>query len=143
MFFDLKEVLNLTGSMPPIPTLSPCRSTRPLSSTTPCGSPRAKPRRNWTCRPKNCPPAKLFPKIAVASFLYLHAQEWERRGAAAPPAHPHLVIRWRRPSMGARGLPHGCASSIEATSDAGAASAPHSATGNRSVMFGGPRLLAN
>ena len=46
--------------------------------------------------PEEISPAKLFPQIAVARFLYLHAQEWERQWRRRHArAHPHLVVRWR------------------------------------------------
>lgn len=39
--------------------------------------------------PEEISPAKLFPKIATASFLYLHEQEWERRWRRRHPrTHP-------------------------------------------------------
>ena len=56
--------------------------------------------------PEEISPAKLFPKIATASFLYLHEQEWERRWRRRHPrTHPHL-IRTRRRDWARTAAPH-------------------------------------
>lgn len=54
--------------------------------------------------PEDLSPAKLYPKVVTATFLYLHAQQWERHWRQRHPRH-HLCLvahrpRWRRTSLG-------------------------------------------
>jgi len=76
MFFDLKEVLNLNRLYAANPNAVACRSTRPRSSTTPCGSSDGATQVGLA--PEALSPAKFYPKVVTATFLYLHRQQWER-----------------------------------------------------------------
>src|SRR5216683_1745854 len=54
--------------------------------------------------PEDLSPAKLYPKVVTATFLYLHAQQWERHWRQRHPRHHLCVVayrpRWRRTSLG-------------------------------------------
>jgi hypothetical protein len=54
--------------------------------------------------PETISPAKFYPKVVTATFLYLHEQQWERQWRQQHPRH-HLCWvagrrRWRRSALG-------------------------------------------
>jgi len=54
--------------------------------------------------PETISPAKFYPKVVTATFLYLHEQQWERQWRQQHPHH-HLCLvagrrRWRRTAPG-------------------------------------------
>lgn len=96
MFFDLKEVLNLNRLYAANPNAVAMQvyAAAIVYNAFRVAQSEAAAQLGWP--PEELSPAKLFPKIAVASFLHLHAQEWERQWARAHPGgHPHLVRRGR------------------------------------------------
>ena len=96
MFFDLKEVLNLNRLYAANPNAVAMQVYAAAIVYNAFRVAQSDAAAQLDEPPEDLSPAKLFPKIAVASFLYLHAQEWERQWRRRHPgAHPHLVIRWR------------------------------------------------
>lgn len=96
MFFDLKEVLNLNRLYAANPNAVAMQVYAAALVYNAFRVGQSEAAAQLGAPPEDLSPAKLFPKIAVASFLYLHAQEWERQWRRRHPrAHPHLVRRWR------------------------------------------------
>lgn len=96
MFFDLKEVLNLNRLYAANPNAVAMQVYAAAIVYNAFRVAQSEAAAQLGEPPENLSPAKLFPKIAVASFLYLHAQEWERHWRRRHPrAHPHLVVRGR------------------------------------------------
>jgi len=54
--------------------------------------------------PETISPAKFYPKIVTATFLYLHEQQWERQWRQRHPRHYRCLIagrrRWCRSALG-------------------------------------------
>jgi hypothetical protein len=96
MFFDLKEVLNLNRLYAANPNAVAMQVYAAAIVYNALRVAQSEAAAQLDEPPEDLSPAKLFPKIAVASFLYAYGQqlqrEWERR---YPRAHPHLVVRWR------------------------------------------------
>jgi Transposase DDE domain len=96
MFFDLKEVLNLNRLYAANPNAVAMQVYAAAIVYNAFRVAQSDAAAQLGEPPEDLSPAKLFPKIAVASFLYLHAQEWERQWRRRHPgAHAHLVVRWR------------------------------------------------
>lgn len=96
MFFDLKEVLNLNRLYAANPNAVAMQVYAAAIVYNAMRVAQSEAAAQLDEPPEELSPAKLFPKIAVASFLYAHGQQlqrqWERRH---PRAHPHFVVRWR------------------------------------------------
>lgn len=98
MFFDLKEVLNLNRLYAANPNAVAMQVFAAAIVYNALRVAQSDAAAQLRVQPEELSPAKLFPKIAVASFLYLHAQDWERQWRRRyPGAHPQFVIRWRAP----------------------------------------------
>ena len=96
MFFDLKEVLNLNRLYAANPNAVAMQVYAAAIVYNAMRIAQSEAAAQLDLPPEELSPAKLFPKIAVASFLYLHAQEWERQWQRRHPgAHPRR--RRRRP----------------------------------------------
>ncbi len=96
MFFDLKEVLNLNRLYAANPNAVAMQVYAAAIVYNALRVAQSEAAAQLGESPEDLSPAKLFPKIAVASFLYLHAQEWERQWRRRHPgAHPRLIVRWR------------------------------------------------
>lgn len=96
MFFDLKEVLNLNRLYAANPNAVAMQVYAAAIVYNAFRVAQSDAADQLGLPPEEISPAKLFPKIAVASFLYLHAQDWERQWRRRHPhAHPHIIIRWR------------------------------------------------
>lgn len=97
MFFDLKEVLNLNRLYAANPNAVAMQvyAAAIVYNAFRVAQSDAAAHVGW--EPEEISPAKLFPKIATASFLYLHEQEWERRWRRRHPrTHPRLIRTRRR-----------------------------------------------
>ena len=96
MFFDLKEVLNLNRLYAANPNAVAMQVYAAAIVYNAMRVAQSEAAAQLDEPPEDLSPAKLFPKIAVASFLYAYGQQlqrqWQRRH---PRAHPHLVVRWR------------------------------------------------
>ena len=96
MFFDLKEVLNLNRLYAANPNAVAMQVFAAAIVYNAMRVAQSEAAAQLDEPPEELSPAKLFPKIAVASFLYAHGQQlqrqWERRH---PRTHPHVVVRWR------------------------------------------------
>lgn len=96
MFFDLKEVLNLNRVYAANPNAVAMQVYAAAIVYNACRVAQSEAAAQLGEPPEELSPAKLFPKIAVASFLYAYGQQlqrqWRRRH---PHAHPQLVVRWR------------------------------------------------
>ena len=96
MFFDLKEVLNLNRLYAANPNAVAMQVYAAAIVYNAMRVAQSDASAQLGEPPEELSPAKLFPKIAVASFLYAYGQQlqrqWQRRH---PRAHPHLVVRWR------------------------------------------------
>jgi DDE family transposase len=96
MFFDLKEVLNLNRLYAANPNAVAMQVYAAAIVYNAMRVAQSDAAAQLGEPPEELSPAKLFPKIAVASFLYAYGQQlqrqWQRRH---PRAHPHLVVRWR------------------------------------------------
>lgn len=89
MFFDLKEVLTLNRLYAANPNAVAMQvyAAAIVDNAFRVAQSDAAAHVGW--EPEEISPAKLFPKIATASFLYLHEQEWERRWRRRHPrTHP-------------------------------------------------------
>ena len=94
MFFDLKEVLNLNRLYAANPNAVAMQVYAAAIVYNALRVAQSEAADQLGLAPEELSPAKLFPKIAVASFLYLHARDWERQWRRRHPhSHPH--IRWR------------------------------------------------
>jgi hypothetical protein len=100
MFFDLKEVLNLNRLYAANPNAVAMQVYAAAIVYNALRVAQSEAAAQLDLPPEELSPAKLFPKIAVASFLYLHAQEWERQWRRQHPGvHAHVVRRrprWAR-----------------------------------------------
>jgi len=96
MFFDLKEVLNLNRLYAANPNAVAMQVYAAAIVYNALRVAQSEAAAQLDVPPEDLSPAKLFPKVAVASFLYLHAQEWERQWRRRHSrTHPHLIVRWR------------------------------------------------
>ena len=81
--------------------------------------------------PEQLSPAKFYPKVATATYLYLHGQQWERE-IRTRSRHLHLrLVGGRRRWAGPRRSP--CKSNTEPTTAARAGFVPRAVTGSRSL----------
>ena len=97
MFFDLKEVLNLNRVYAANPNAVAMQvyAAAIVYNGMRVAQSEAAAQLGWP--PEEMSPAKLFPKLAVASHLYLQEQEWERQfHRQRSRTHPQLIHR-RRP----------------------------------------------
>lgn len=95
MFFDLKEVLNLNRLYAANPNAVAMQVYATALVYNAFRVAQSDAAAQAGLAPEDISPAKFFPKVAVASFLYLHAQKWEQQWRRRHPlAHAHL-IRWR------------------------------------------------
>ncbi len=96
MFFDLKEVLNLNRIYAANPNAVAMQVYAAAIVYNAMRVAQSDAAAQVGVPPEDISPAKLFPKVAVASFLYLQEQEWERglrrRGRRI---HPQIVRRRR------------------------------------------------
>jgi len=97
MFFDLKEVLNLNrlyAANPNAVAMQVYAAAIVYNAMRVAQSDGAA-QIGWA--PEQLSPAKFFPKVATATYLYLNRQEWEREIRAR---YPHLHLRLRVPRRG-------------------------------------------
>jgi hypothetical protein len=104
MFFDLKEVLNLNrlyAANPNAVAMQVYAAAIVYNALRVAQSDGAA-QVGWA--PERLSPAKFYPKVVTATFLYLHEQQWERQWRQQHPRH-HLCMvagrrRWRRTAPG-------------------------------------------
>jgi hypothetical protein len=91
MFFDLKEVLNLNrlyAANPNAVAMQVYAAAIVYNALRVAQSDGAA-QIGWA--PEQLSPAKFFPKVATATYLYLNRQQWEHEIRAR---YPHLHLRW-------------------------------------------------
>lgn len=104
MFFDLKEVLNLNRLYAANPNAVAMQVFAAAIVYNAFRVAQSEAAAQVGRPPEDISPAKFFPKIAVASFLYLYAQDWEQHWRRHHP-HGHPLIRWRRHPWARTALP--------------------------------------
>ena len=103
MFFDLKEVLNLNRLYAANPNAVAMQVYAAALVYNALRVAQSDGAAQVGVPPEDLSPAKLYPKVVTATFLYLHAQQWERQWRQRHPRH-HLCLvahrpRWRRTSL--------------------------------------------
>jgi hypothetical protein len=104
MFYDLKEVLNLNRLYA---ANSNAVAMQVYAAAIVYDAPRVAQSEGAAhvgVAPETISPAKFYPKVVTATFLYLHEQQWERQWRQQHPRH-HLCLvagphRWRRTAPG-------------------------------------------
>lgn len=104
MFYDLKEVLNrnrLYAANPNAVAMQVYAAALVYNALRVAQSEGAA---QVGVPPETISPAKFYPKVVTATFLYLHEQQWERQWRQRHPRH-HLCWvagrrRWRRSTLG-------------------------------------------
>ena len=104
MFYDLKEVLNLNRLYAANPNAVAMQVYAAAMVYNALRVAQSEGAAQVGVAPETISPSKFFPKIAAATFLYLHEQQWERQWRQRHPRH-HLCLvagrrRWRRTALG-------------------------------------------
>src|SRR6266851_1416491 len=104
MFFDLKEVLNLNRLYAANPNAVAMQVYAAALVYNALRVAQSDGAAQVGVAPEALSPAKFYPKVVTATFLYLHAQQWERHWRQRHPRHHLCVVayrpRWRRTSLG-------------------------------------------
>jgi len=104
MFYDLKEVLNLNRVYAANPNAVAMQVYAAAIVYNALRVAQSEGAAHVGIAPETISPAKFYPKVVTATFLYLHEQQWERQWRHRHPHH-HLCLvagrrRWRRTAPG-------------------------------------------
>jgi hypothetical protein len=104
MFYDLKEVLNLNRLYAANPNAVAMQVYAAALVYNALRVAQSEGAAQVGVAPETISPAKFYPKVVTATFLYLHEQQWERQWRQQHPRH-HLCLvagrrRWRRSALG-------------------------------------------
>jgi hypothetical protein len=91
MFYDLKEVLNLNRLYAANPNAVAMQVYAAAIVYNALRAAQAEGAAQIGLEPETISPAKFYPKVVTATFLYLHQQQWERQWSRQ---HPHLHLRF-------------------------------------------------
>jgi DDE family transposase len=102
MFYDLKEVLNLNRLYAANPNAVAMQVYAAVIVYNALRVAQGEGAAQIGVEPETISPAKFYPKVVTATFLYLHQQQWARQWSRQHPHH-HLCFvagrhRWRRTS---------------------------------------------
>ena len=91
MFYDLKEVLNLNRLYAANPNAVAMQVYAAAIVYNALRVAQGEGAAQVGVEPETISPAKFYPKVVTATFLYLHQQQWERQWSRQ---HPHLHLRF-------------------------------------------------
>ena len=104
MFYDLKEVLNLNRLYAANPNAVAMQVYAAAIVYNALRVAQSEGAAQVGVAPETISPAKFYPKVVTATFLYLHEQQWERQWRRQHPRHHLCVVagrrRWRRTALG-------------------------------------------
>jgi Transposase DDE domain len=131
IFFDLKEVLNLNCLYTANPNAVAMQvyAAAIVYNALRVAQSDGAAQVGW--EPERLSPAKFFPKVATATYLYLHRQQWERELRTRNRRLHLRLVGGRR--CWVRAAPEEWRSSPESTTVAAVGSVLHVVTGSRSL----------